>query len=183
MAWPATSLLPHVSRINCGCEFLRREANTFSIIARCPRTGQLGVAVASAVPAVGSMCPFVRSGVGAVSTQSWVNPYLALTALAELEKGAGATDALSTALAGDEAHALRQFGLVDGSGASAAHTGTECTPWAGQILRDGRGGNRQYAHGPRSAGRHGRGFRRQQVCGPRRAPDVGSRSRRCCGRG
>jgi uncharacterized Ntn-hydrolase superfamily protein len=134
MAWLATSLLPRVSRINCGCDFLRREANTFSIIARCPRTGQLGVAVASAVPAVGSMCPFVRSGVGAVSTQSWVNPYLALTALAELEKGAGATDALSTALAGDEAHAFRQFGLVDGSGASAAHTGTECTPWAGQIL-------------------------------------------------
>jgi uncharacterized Ntn-hydrolase superfamily protein len=80
------------------------------------------------------MCPFVRSGVGAVSTQSWVNPYLALTALAELEKGAGATAALSTALAGDEAGALRQFGLVDGSGASAAHTGAECTPWAGQIL-------------------------------------------------
>ena len=134
MGWPATSLLRHVSRINCGCDFLRREANTFSIIARCPRTGQLGVAVASAVPAVGSMCPFVRSAIGAASTQSWVNPYLALTALAELEKGAGATAALSTALAGDEAGALRQFGLVDGSGASAAHTGTECTPWAGQIL-------------------------------------------------
>jgi len=133
-AWPATSLLPHESRINYGCDFLRREANTFSIIARCPRSGQLGVAVASAVPAVGSMCPFVLSGIGAVSTQSWVNPYLALTALAELERGAGATDALSTALAGDEAGALRQLGLVDGSGTSAAHTGTECTPWAGQIL-------------------------------------------------
>src|SRR5262249_50844871 len=122
---------------NCGCDCLRREANTFSIIARCPRTGQLGVAVASAVPAVGSMCPFVLSGVGAVSTQSWVNPYLALTALDELETGAGATDALSTALAGDEAGAFRQFGIVDGNGASSAHTGAECTPWAGQILRAG----------------------------------------------
>src|SRR6202041_233925 len=99
----------------------RREANTFSIIARCPRTGQLGGAVAPALPAVGSMVPFVLSGVGAASTQSWVNPYLALTALAELEKGAAATDALSTALAGDEAVAFRQFGLVDASGASAAH--------------------------------------------------------------
>jgi uncharacterized Ntn-hydrolase superfamily protein len=116
---------------------LRCEANTFSIIARCPRTGQLGVAVASAVPAVGSMCPFVRSGVGAVSTQSWVNPCLALTALAQLEKGAGATDALSTALAGDEAGAFRQFGIVDRSGASAAHTGRECTQWAGQIVKTG----------------------------------------------
>jgi uncharacterized Ntn-hydrolase superfamily protein len=135
--WPATSLLPHVSRSSCGCDFLRYEANTFSIIARCPRTRQLGVAVASAVPAVGSMCPFIRSGVGAVSTQSWVNPYLALTALAELEKGADARDALSYALAGDAASGVRQFGVVDGSGASAAHTGTECTQWAGQILATG----------------------------------------------
>src|ERR1700686_5683648 len=106
MAWPATSLLPHESRINCGCDYLRREANTFSIIARCPRTGQLGVAVASAVPAVGSMCPFIRSGVGAASTQSWGNPYLALTAPAKLEKGAGAADALSAPPAGDEASAF-----------------------------------------------------------------------------
>jgi len=53
------------------------------------------------------MCPFVRSGVGAVSTQSWVNPYLALTTLAELEKGAGANDASPTALAGDELAAAR----------------------------------------------------------------------------
>src|SRR5258707_5136901 len=101
MAWPATSLLRHVSRINCGCDFLRREANTFSIIARCPRTGQLGVAVASAVPAVGSMGPFVRSGVGAVSTQSWVNPYLAFTALAQLEQGGTAAASLCTSLACD----------------------------------------------------------------------------------
>ena len=62
------------------------EANTFSIIARCPATRQLGVAVASAVPAVGSMCPYIRSDVGAASTQSWLNPYLALATLSELEK-------------------------------------------------------------------------------------------------
>jgi uncharacterized Ntn-hydrolase superfamily protein len=113
------------------------EANTFSIIARCPRTGQLGVAVATAVPAVGSMCPYIQSGVGAVSTQSWVNPYLALTALAELEKGAGADAALQSALADDEARSFRQFGLVDAKGESAVHTGAECTPWAGQVLAPG----------------------------------------------
>ena len=113
---------------------LTDQTNTFSIIARCPRTGQLGVAVASAVPAVGSMCPFIVSGVGAVSTQSWVNPYLALTTLAQLENGAAAIDALSAALAGDEASGFRQLGVVDGSGATAAHTGGECTPWAGEAL-------------------------------------------------
>jgi uncharacterized Ntn-hydrolase superfamily protein len=110
------------------------EANTFSIVARCPRTGQLGVAVATAVPAVGSMCPYVQSGVGAVSTQSWVNPYLALTALSELEKGASASLALRTAFAGDDAREFRQFGLVDSHGESAAHTGADCTTWAGVIL-------------------------------------------------
>lgn len=113
------------------------EANTFSIVARCGRTGQLGVAVATAVPAAGSMCPYLQSGVGAVSTQSWVNPYLALTALAVLEKGAGANAALTTALADDDARSFRQFGLVDAKGESAAHTGAECTQWAGQRLGPG----------------------------------------------
>jgi uncharacterized Ntn-hydrolase superfamily protein len=127
-----------VFRISFACEVrLTSEANTFSIIARCPRSGQIGVSVASAVPAVGSMCPFIRSGIGAVSTQSWVNPYLALTALTQLEKGVGAVEALAAALAEDEAGAFRQFGIVDASGGSAAHTGKACTPWAGQILGPG----------------------------------------------
>jgi hypothetical protein len=50
------------------------ELNTFSIAARCPRTGALGVAVTTAVPAVGAICPYVVPGLGAVSTQAWVNP-------------------------------------------------------------------------------------------------------------
>ena len=58
------------------------QLNTFSIVARCERTGELGVAVATAVPAVGSMCPHLVPGVGAASTQSWVNPYLAIRRVA-----------------------------------------------------------------------------------------------------
>ena len=54
------------------------QLNTFSISARCAETGMLGVAVSTAVPGVGGICPFVRPGVGAVSTQAWVNPYLGL---------------------------------------------------------------------------------------------------------
>src|ERR1700728_2470082 len=110
------------------------EANTFSIVARCSRTGELGVAVATAVPAVGSMCPFIRSGVGAASTQSWVNPYLALNALAEIEKGSNARRALELALGADSAGELRQIGVVDAAGESAAHTGARCTPWCGHIV-------------------------------------------------
>ena len=74
---------------------------TFSVVARCPRSGELGVAVSSAVPAVGSICPFVRSGVGAVTTQSWVNPYLALDVLDRLAAGDSAEAVLEALMAGD----------------------------------------------------------------------------------
>lgn len=105
---------------------------TFSIVARCARTGELGVAVSTAVPAVGAMCPYLRAGAGAVSTQSWVNPYLALNALDLLERGATAQSALKQVLEGDPAAALRQLGIVDRHGHTATWTGSQCTGWAGQ---------------------------------------------------
>lgn len=108
-----------------------RELNTFSIAARCPRTGQLGVAVASAVPGVGGLCPYLRSGVGAVTTQSWVNPYLAARILDGLAAGDGPDAALAAALATDDRPDLRQLGLVDAHGTAAAWTGTGCTAAAG----------------------------------------------------
>ncbi|ORE91870.1 DUF1028 domain-containing protein [Aurantimonas sp. 22II-16-19i] len=107
------------------------EANTFSIVARCPRTGELGVAVASAVPAVGAICPYVRPGVGAVTTQSWVNPYLATAILDALAAGSPADAALASALASDAEADLRQVGVVDASGGSAVWTGGACTDWHG----------------------------------------------------
>jgi uncharacterized Ntn-hydrolase superfamily protein len=105
---------------------------TFSIVARCARTGALGVAVSTAVPAVGAMCVYLRTGVGAVSTQSWVNPYLALDALDLLDQGVSAEHALARVLDGDAAADLRQLGLVDRNGQSACWTGSQCTGWAGQ---------------------------------------------------
>jgi uncharacterized Ntn-hydrolase superfamily protein len=107
--------------------------NTFSIVARCQKTGALGVAVASAVPAVGSICIYSRSNVGAVSTQSWVNPYLAMDALDFLGAGDSAQVALSKALALDSEPGLRQIGLIDAAGRSAAHTGERCTGWCGHL--------------------------------------------------
>ncbi len=96
-----------------------------------------GVAVATAVPAVGSMCPFARAKVGAASTQSWVNPYLALGVLEAIARGQGARAALQAALAEDEARELRQIGVVDHAGEAAAFTGADCTPWCGQEIGDG----------------------------------------------
>ena len=110
------------------------ELNTFSIAARCERTGMLGVAVSTAVPGVGGICPFIAPQVGAVSTQSWVNPYLGIDGVALMAKGMGAKAALKKLIADDPGRDVRQVGLVDKSGQSAAHTGKSCVPWAGHII-------------------------------------------------
>jgi uncharacterized Ntn-hydrolase superfamily protein len=107
---------------------------TFSIVAHCPRTRMLGVAVATAVPAVGSICPYVKTGVGSVSTQSWVNPYLAIDALRMMEEGSSGPAALDAVMAADAAREVRQIGVVDAHGRSAAWSGNECTDWFGQIV-------------------------------------------------
>lgn len=110
------------------------ELNTFSIVARCERSGELGVAVATAVPAVGSMCPFLVAGVGAASTQSWVNPYLAIDALARMAHGESAEAALAAVLGEDRESAGRQVGLIGTTGPGVAFTGAACTAWCGQLV-------------------------------------------------
>lgn len=110
------------------------ELNTFSIVARCERTGELGVAVATAVPAVGSVCPYLLPGVGAVSTQSWVNPYLAIDALSAMQAGASASQAMEGVLASDIDTASRQLGVIGRTGPGVAWTGDSCTPWKGHLL-------------------------------------------------
>ncbi len=107
--------------------------STFSIAARCPRTGMLGVAVSTAVPGVGGLCPFVRAGVGAVSTQSWVNPYLGIDGVELMAAGAGAQAALDKLIADDPGRDVRQVGLVDRDGASASWSGEQCIPWFGHL--------------------------------------------------
>src|SRR5947209_5964312 len=91
----------------------------------------LGVAVSTAVPAVGALCPPVRPGVGAITTQSWVNPYLGFEAISRLGAGAGAREVLDSVLAGDDARNVRQLGIVDARGGSASWSGADCTPWFG----------------------------------------------------
>jgi uncharacterized Ntn-hydrolase superfamily protein len=109
------------------------ELNTFSIAARCPRTGMLGVAVSTAVPAVGGICPFIRPGVGAIATQSWVNPYLGIDGLKLLESGLSAQETVDRLIAEDPGRDVRQLGIVDRDGNVAAHTGSGCVDWAGHV--------------------------------------------------
>jgi len=111
--------------------------NTFSIAGRCHKTGQLGVAVSTKVPGVGGLCPFVRPGVGAVATQAWVNPYLGPRVLDALASGLEAEAALKQVLDAEVDAPIRQIGVVDARGRSAAHTGRETDGWKGHRIGPG----------------------------------------------
>ena len=109
------------------------ELTTFSIAARCARTGMLGAAVSTAVPGVGALCPFVGAGVGAVCTQSWVNPYRGIDGVRLMGEGKTAQQALDQLIAADPGRDVRQLGMVDRDGGSAAWTGKDCTQWFGHL--------------------------------------------------
>lgn len=110
---------------------------TFSIAARCPRTGMLGVGVSTAVPAIGGLCPFVAPRTGAIATQSWVNPYLGIDGLTLLKSGMSAKAVLDKLIADDPGREVRQVGVVDAEGGVAAFTGEDCTAWCGHEVGDG----------------------------------------------
>ena len=104
---------------------------TWSIVAHDPRTGAFAVAVTTCAFAVGASCPFVRSGVGAVSTQSMTNRYLGPAILDGLARGLSPAAAIEGALAGDDGKHLRQVHAVDRLGRTAAWTGRNCVEWCG----------------------------------------------------
>ena len=109
---------------------------TWSIVAR-DASGAFGVAVASKFFAVGALCPYAQSYVGALATQALVNPLLAAPALAGMAEQHDPVDLLATLLAADSGSANRQFHMVDALGRGAAHTGASCIEWCGHTLRDG----------------------------------------------
>jgi uncharacterized Ntn-hydrolase superfamily protein len=106
---------------------------TWSIVAHDPNTGNFAVAVATKAFAVGAICPFVRAGVGAVSTQSISNRYLGPAILDGLARGLPPAAAIEGALAGDEGRGLRQVHAVDRFGRTAAWTGRNCVEWCGSM--------------------------------------------------
>jgi uncharacterized Ntn-hydrolase superfamily protein len=106
---------------------------TFSIVARDPTTGDLGVATASKFLAVGAVVPMAQAGVGAVATQSYANTSYGPRTLAALAQGIPLALIHQAFAETDPQHALRQYGLIDHEGRSLSFTGTECHPWAGGI--------------------------------------------------
>ncbi len=101
-----------------------RPVNTYSIVARDPDTGELGAAVQSHWFSVGSIVIWAEPGVGAVATQSFVEPSYGPLGLQLMRTGKSAGQALTSLLASDEHEDVRQVGMVDASGNVANHTGS-----------------------------------------------------------
>ena len=97
---------------------------TFSLVARCAKTGQFGVVISSSSPAVAARCSHVRAGVGAVASQNVTDPALGPLLLDALAAGADATAALMAVTAGRDFIDYRQLLVVDRSGGVAIHSGT-----------------------------------------------------------
>lgn len=104
---------------------------TFSLVARDPATGHLGVAVASKFLAVGSIVPTASAGVGAFASQAKSNTSFGPAALSALKEGRTVESIAAALAASDDEYQHRQYGFVTAQGESYSHTGAECLPWAG----------------------------------------------------
>ncbi|SEG85563.1 DUF1028 domain-containing protein [Marinobacterium lutimaris] len=98
---------------------------TFSIVGRCAETGQIGIAISSSSIAVGARCPWLRAGVGAVSTQNITLPALGQETLNAMERGLEVEAALEKALGNDSFSAYRQVTALDNQGNAAHFSGSE----------------------------------------------------------
>lgn len=115
----------------------RRPAHTYSIVAVDSATGEIGVAVQSHWFSVGSIVAWAEPGVGAVATQSFVDPSYGPRGLYLMRTGTAAPAALAALLRADPDSQVRQVALVDAAGQVAAHTGSRAIPAAGQHLGTG----------------------------------------------
>jgi len=106
---------------------------TFSIVARDPATGELGVGVQSRAFAVGSRVPHARAGVGAIATQASTNVAYGVEGLALLERGLSPDEVVKRLTEADPRRSRRQLAILDARGRVKAYTGAETNPWAGHI--------------------------------------------------
>lgn len=109
---------------------------TYSIVAKDPRTGEYGIAVASRFFAVGALVPHMDGGAGAVATQAFVSPLYGTVGLKLLREGYSARETLEAVTGSDEGRHSRQLHLIDSEGRSAAFTGEACIDWAGHLVAE-----------------------------------------------
>ena len=106
-------------------------SHTYSIVARDPKTGEMGVGVQSHYFSVGSVVDWGASGVGVVATQSFVNKSFGLRGLELMRQGKTPKEALAILLSDDDGKKVRQVALLDAHGRIAVHTGSKCIKYAG----------------------------------------------------
>lgn len=111
-----------------------RPVHTYSIVARDAKTGELGVAVQSHWFSVGPIVPWAEAGVGAVATQSFVDPAYGKLGLDLMRAGRSGPDALKALLAGDEGRDVRQVAMIDAQGRVDAWTGKNDIQAAGHHI-------------------------------------------------
>ena len=111
------------------------QADTFTLVARCERTGMFGIGMATSSISVASRCPFVKARVGAVSIQAYPDPRLGPLAIKLLEMGYSAPRVVKELEASDPHIEYRQIGVVDKDGNSAAYTGSNNLDWAGHTTK------------------------------------------------
>lgn len=135
LCWLASAIVGHGSPART--QHPVRPAHTYSIVALDKATGELGAAVQSHWFNVGALVPWVEAGVGAVCTQSFVEPSYGPLGLEMMRAGKTAGEALAGLLRADPNEAVRQVGMVDVKGRAAAHTGANCIAAAGHFIGDG----------------------------------------------
>jgi uncharacterized Ntn-hydrolase superfamily protein len=110
---------------------------TFTLVARCPKSGQLGIGIATYSICVGLYCNGLRPNVGATMSQAFVNQGNNTLALRLLEQGFSPGRVLDELKANDPDFAYRQIAVIDRNGRAAAYTGPKTRGWAGHEVGDG----------------------------------------------
>ena len=126
--------MPSMPTVVSNAQSSVRPVHTYSIVARDPATGELGVAVQSHWFSVGPIVAWAEAGVGAVATQSFVDPSYGKNGLDLMRGGKSAPDTLKELLAKDEAREVRQVGMIDAQGRVDAFTGKNDIQAAGHIV-------------------------------------------------
>jgi uncharacterized Ntn-hydrolase superfamily protein len=110
---------------------------TYTLVARCPKSGAFGIGIATYSLAVGAKCPAIATGVGALTTQAFVNQTFKALGLRLLSQGHPAAQVLDLLRGSDPDFEFRQVAIIDRRGDAVCHTGTRTRPWSGHHIGDG----------------------------------------------
>ncbi len=110
---------------------------TFTVVARNPQTGQIGIGIATYSIGVGLYCNGLRSNVGATMTQAFVNQGNNALALRLLAQGFTPARVVEELQANDPDFAYRQIAVIDREGQAAAYSGPKTRGYSGHLVGDG----------------------------------------------